>query len=242
VVSAAAVFGAALFIPPSLYTRTTTLDGIPSSDRSQAAIARVEPRLKAALALDGLSYGAPVFIRIFKDPGELEVWLRNADSGRFVLFRAYPVKCMSGNLGPKLREGDCQAPEGFYAVAPSQLNPLSRYHLSFNVGYPNDFDRHHDRTGSAIMVHGGRASIGCFAMGDGAIEEIFALAVAALRSGQEAFDCHIFPFRLTDPALSSHASSQWRPFWLNLKEGYDYFENKRLPPSVRVNNGAYAFE
>ena len=135
---------------------------VPSSARSREAVARIAPSLIRQLESRNLSYGSPVFIRIFKSERELEVWVKDDDN--YELFHTYAVAAMSGQLGPKLREGDRQAPEGFYFVPPSRMNPNSRFHLSMNLGYPNRYDRVHKRTGSALMIHGGNASIGCFAM------------------------------------------------------------------------------
>jgi murein L,D-transpeptidase YafK len=149
---------------------------------------------------------------------------------------------MSGGLGPKLRQGDRQAPEGFYYVAPANMNPNSRFHLSFNIGYPNAYDRALGRTGSAIMVHGSWFSTGCFAMTDIKIEEIYALADAALRNGQRFFRLHVFPFRMTTRNLQRHAGSEWAEFWENLKDGYDFFESTKVPPNVLVRGGKYVFQ
>jgi len=127
-------------------------------------------------------------------------------------------------------------------VTPARLNPSSRFHLSFNLGYPNEYDRAHRRTGSALMVHGGKASIGCFAMTDAKIEEIYALASAALRNGQRFFRVHCFPFRMTAGNMKKRQASEWSAFWQNLKEGYDFFEDAGAPPNVLVRDGKYAFE
>jgi len=209
-----------------------------SSERASAAEARVRPQLERELASSGLGYGAPLFVRVFKREKELELWLRGGGD-RFVLFRTYPVCTYSGSLGPKLREGDNQAPEGFYRVAMDQLNPRSQFHLSFNLGYPNAYDRAHGRTGSYLMVHGSCVSIGCYAMGDAAIEEIYSLAAAALRAGQPAFEVHAFPFRLDDAAIGAQRTSPWHAFWSELKPGYDAFERSRMPPRVRVAGKQY---
>jgi murein L,D-transpeptidase YafK len=200
---------------------------VPSSERSRAAVARVEPRLKQALAKQGLELGAPVFIRIFKQPAVLELWIEKTNS--FHLFRTYPICAFSGALGPKLKEGDRQAPEGFYFVRPEQMNPNSRYHLSFNLGYPNAFDRHHGRTGSALMVHGECASIGCYAMGNDAIEEIWTICTRAMENGQPFFRVHCFRFPLTPDNLKRHSKSSWREFWQEIKPIYDRFEETRIP-------------
>jgi murein L,D-transpeptidase YafK len=213
---------------------------VPSSSRSRQAIERARPALERDLAAAGLRLGAGLFLRIFKETSELEVWLQGRDA-RFQRFRTYPVCSFSGELGPKLQEGDGQAPEGFYWVGPRQMNPHSRFHLSFDLGYPNAYDRAHGRTGSALMVHGSCVSVGCYAMTDPGIEEIYALADAALRGGQPFFRVHVFPFPLTDEELQQRASSPWLDFWRNLQEGYTWFERERRPPDVKVEGGRYAF-
>lgn len=213
---------------------------IPTSPRADKAIAAVEPALKRAFAAQGLAYGAPIFIRIFKDSGVLEVWVES-DDRTFVNYKNYDICAFSGELGPKLKEGDNQSPEGFYFVDAGRLNPWSQFHLSFNLGFPNQYDRYHGRTGSALMVHGNCVSIGCYAMTDPSINEIYALTVAALKSGQPFIRVHAFPFRLEQEILSEYSGNQWYDFWLNLKEGYDYFQEHKRPPNVEVSNSRYAF-
>ncbi len=214
--------------------------GPPSSDRSRAAIQRVQPSLEQAFQASGLTWGAPIFIRIFKESAELEVWVEH--EGRFRLFKTYPICTFSGELGPKLQQGDEQSPEGFYFVTPGRMNPYSQFHLSFNLGYPNAFDRYHGRTGNFLMVHGDCVSIGCYAMTDAGIEEIYTLADAALRQGQPYFRVHVFPFRMSSENMAQHADSPWQEFWRNLKEGYDFFEESGSPPNVEVQSGQYVFE
>ena len=216
--------------------------GVPSSPRSKQAIERVKPDLEAALDAQGLHYGNAVFMRIFKKEKKLEVWVKSDDS--FVLFKTYDICTYgTGGLGPKLREGDRMAPEGFYFVTPGQLNPLSSYHLAFNIGYPNAYDRYHGRTGSAIMLHGSCSSIGCFAMRDHPMEEIYSLADAAFRNGQPFFRIHIFPFRMTTWRMFIYRSNPNYSFWENLREGYLFFEeNGNKPPNVKLMNGRYVFE
>ncbi|MBL4665928.1 MAG: murein L,D-transpeptidase [Sneathiella sp.] len=213
---------------------------IPTSARAERSIASVESALKEEFSTRGLKYGAPIFIRIFKDPGVLEVWVES-DDGAFVNFKNYDICTFSGNLGPKLKQGDNQSPEGFYFVNAGRLNPWSRFHLSFNLGYPNQYDRIHGRTGSALMVHGNCVSIGCYAMTDSYINEIYALTVSALKSGQPFVRVHSFPFELNPETLSKYSKNQWHPFWLNLKEGYDYFNKNKRPPNVEVLGDKYVF-
>lgn len=205
----------------------------PSSARSRAAETRVRPVLEAELAARGLDFGAAAFLRIFKQERELELWLRGSD-GAFALFKTYPICTYSGALGPKLRQGDGQAPEGFYRVPAGRLNPYSSYHLSFDLGYPNAYDRAHGRTGSLLMVHGSCVSIGCYAMGDANIEQMYTLLSAAFRAGQGEVAVHAFPFRMTEANLARAQGSAWSDFWSNLREGYDAFERTRVPPTVRV--------
>ena len=213
---------------------------VPSSTRSKEVVARVEPTLKTVLTKQGVSIGAPVFLRIFKEPATLEVWVQKNEA--FLLFRTYPIRAFSGKLGPKLKEGDGQAPEGCYAVKPVQMNPNSRFHLSFDLGYPNTFDRALGRTGSALMVHGSFVSIGCYAMGDENIEEIWTLCYRALEHGQPFFRVHCFPFPLTQANQDAHKKNPWSAFWSDLKPVYEHFENKRVPPDVTVCDGHYTIK
>jgi len=193
---------------------------------------------QALLAEKGMSEEQPVLIRIFKVESELEVW-KAKDDGRFYLFKTYPICSYSGGLGPKIQQGDRQAPEGFYLVSLDQMNPRSKYHLSFDVGFPNSYDRAYGRTGQNIMVHGDCTSSGCYAMTDAVVEEIFILAREALQAGQPAFQIQAFPFRMTAANLAAHKDDKWYDFWKNLKEGYDYFEISRLPPKVAVCEKRY---
>jgi len=219
---------------------SNTLPAVPESHRSRKAAEKVSPILSRELKVHQLKLGSPIFIRIFKESKELEVWVKKGD--RFQLLKNYPIHYFSGTLGPKLKEGDRQAPEGFYYVSASRMNPNSRFHLSFNFGYPNKYDRALGRTGSALMVHGNTVSIGCFAMTDPLIEEIYTLADQALRNGQKFFRVHIFPFRMTEENMFRHRNSEWIEFWKNLKTGYDYFEKAWSPPGVEVENKLYTFE
>jgi murein L,D-transpeptidase YafK len=211
----------------ALHAASAPLTGTPD-------LARFTERLQAA----DLRIGSPVFFRVFKREFELEVWLRHGDSYR--LFATYPVCNWSGALGPKLREGDAQAPEGFYTVDARALNPQSRWHRSFNLGYPNAFDRAHGRTGSLLMVHGGCSSVGCFAMTDPVIDEIWRLVTASLAGGQKRFHVHVFPFRMTSEAMAASTGHRSAAFWQTLKAGYDAFEIGHQVPEITVCNRRYS--
>jgi len=224
-----------------LFTSLPALSGgmVPSSAKSQDAYRRVAPKLNKALQRKGATLGDPVFIRIFKQEQQLEVWLRQGLS--YTFFKSYSICRFSGKLGPKLKEGDKQSPEGFYTVGVNQLNPNSDYHLSFNLGFPNEYDRCHNRTGSLLMIHGRCSSVGCFAMTDFRMDEIYALVESAIISGQQQIPVHIFPFKMTWVNMAIHKDSKWIDFWENLKEGYDYFEGHRTPPLVTVQDNRYHF-
>ena len=214
-------------------------------DRATKIAAKVSPRLKTELAEKKLHWGAPVYIRIFKESNELELWIRGSGKkGEYALFKNYKICYWSGELGPKLKQGDHQSPEGLYSVNAGRMNPNSRYHLSFNLGYPNAYDRAKKRTGNYLMVHGDCVSIGCYAMGDENIEEIYTLASAALKNGQKKFAVHCFPFRM-DKARMKKADvtrSQWSPFWKDLQKAYLSFETHWRPPVVSVENGRYVIK
>ena len=199
--------------------------------------------LSGRLAAHGLKLGAPIFMRVFKREFELEMWLQK--DGRFEHFATYPICRWSGTLGPKLRTGDKQAPEGVYTVGAGQLNPQSRWHRSFDLGFPNVFDRAHGRSGSFLMVHGGCSSVGCYAMTNAVIDEIWTLVEAALKGGQPRFQVQVMPFRLSEASLagaSGPAAPAAAAFWRQLKPAYDLFESSHVPPRVRVCRGQYVFE
>ena len=224
------------------YSRLSKEDYARGDLREKDVIQRMTPRMSRELEAKGLTLGSPVFIRIFKENRELELWMLHKPSQKFHHFKTWSIAAMSGELGPKLAEGDRQAPEGFYHVGRSRMKPDSRFHLAFNVGYPNAYDLAHQRTGSFLMVHGNRVSIGCFAMTDPSIEEIYTLSHMALKNGQGFFRVHIFPFHLTPDRLAKEQNNPNHTFWVNLKQGYDAFNQTHIPPNVTVKNKTYRFE
>ena len=200
---------------------------------------RARKALDLKLASNDLHLGTPAFVRIFKQEAELEVWM--TDGRQFRKLHTYPICKFSGFLGPKLKEGDKQSPEGFYAVTKKQLNPGSRHYRAFNIGFPNEYDRSHQRTGSALMVHGGCTSIGCYAMSDIGVAEIYRVVEKALNGGQQSVPVHIFPFRMSEQNLAAQPIGEWTGFWRNLKRGHDLFEESKSPPKVGVCDRRYAF-
>lgn len=226
-----------------LYLRVARARGAPQTSRLAQVKERVWSTVVTELKKSGLKPGAPVFVRIFKESNELELWVRDEIGGRYRLFKTFKVANYGGQrLGPKLKQGDCVAPEGFYHVGAKQLNPQSKFHLAFNVGYPNGLDQALKRTGDHIMVHGSDVSVGCFAMTDAQIEVIYLIVEAALRGKQDEFQVHIFPFRMTAERLEKEKESEWFAFWSNLKEGYDHFEATKVPPVVGHRGGKYVFK
>lgn len=184
---------------------------------------------------------SPILARIFKEESEMEVWKQTRD-GRYALLKTYPICRWSGALGPKRKEGDRQAPEGFYAITPGQMNPNSSYYLAFNTGFPNAYDRAWDRTGSELMVHGDCSSSGCFAMTDQQMQEIYALARESFFGGQKAFQLQAFPFRMTALKMAKHRNNPDFAFWKMLKQGYDHFNATQREPKVAVCEKRYVFD
>ena len=208
------------------------LQGKPELRLSNATLSRMK-----ALNMDRNS---PIMIRIFKEEGVMEVWKANA-SNRYALLKSYQICAWSGMLGPKTKEGDRQAPEGFYDITKAQMNPNSRYYLAFNIGYPNAYDRSLNRGGTNLMVHGACSSSGCYSMTDAQVQEIFALANDAFAGGQQAFQIQALPFRMTAENMARHKASPNIDFWKMLKVGYDQFEISHRPPVVNVCNHSYVF-
>lgn len=202
------------------------------------SLAPQSPVLTDRSMRSGATLRSPVMLRIFKLEGELEMW-RQDILGVWQLIAVYDICKFSGDLGPKLRVGDRQAPEGFYTITPWQMNPGSREFLSFDTGYPNAFDRAHKRTGSALMVHGGCSSIGCYAMQDAPMQDIYAAMRDAFRGGQREIQLHIYPFRMGTMTMAQHAGSKNMDFWRQLKVGYDLFEQRPRELDVKVSGGRY---
>ncbi|MGX9118875.1 L,D-transpeptidase family protein [Mesorhizobium sp. BHbsci] len=197
-------------------------------------------KILASMKAKGMTRTSPVMARIFKEEGKLEIW-KAKPNGRYDLVASYDICKWSGKLGPKYTEGDRQAPEGFYTVRPAQMNPRSSYHLAFNIGYPNAYDRANGRTGSHLMVHGACSSSGCYSMTDAQIEQIYAFGRDAFQGGQTEFQIQAFPFRMTAANMARYRKDPNYEFWKMLKVGYDNFEITKVPPKVDVCEKRYVF-
>jgi murein L,D-transpeptidase YafK len=184
---------------------------------------------------------APTLIRTYKKEAEFEIW-KMKSNGEYALLKTYPMCRWSGQLGPKKREGDMQVPEGFYTIAPGQMNPTSHYYLSFNVGYPNAYDRAYGRTGGNVMVHGVCSSAGCFSMTDEQVADIYAIARESFAGGQSEIQLQSYPFHMTAENLAKFRLDPNIDFWKDLKNGSDHFEVTKAEPSVMVCGKRYVFD
>jgi murein L,D-transpeptidase YafK len=205
------------------------------------AMKELSPQMLAQLQAKNMPKESPILVRIFKEESELEVWKQDT-SGRYALLKVYPICRWSGDLGPKVKEGDRQAPEGFYAITPGLMNPNSNYYLAINTGFPNAYDRANNRHGAFLMIHGDCSSRGCYAMTDEQIGEIYSLAREAFVGGQKEFQVQAYPFRMTPANLARHRNNPNLAFWKMIKEGYDHFEVSHLEPKVDVCERHYVFD
>jgi len=232
-----------LAVPLAALALSAALAGCVSSvlDPNVKASQPIPAKLVSQMTARQMKPSDPIVVRIFKEESELEIWKRTA-SGRYALLKTYPMCRWSGQLGPKKRNGDRQAPEGFYQVSANMLNPASQYYLSFNLGFPNKLEHALGYTGEALMVHGACSSSGCYAMTDDGVAEIYAVVREALRGGQTSFQVQAFPFHMTAQNMARHHDDPNMRFWQNLKEGYDILEVKRRPPVVSACGGRYVFD
>lgn len=231
-----------IFIFIAILGLSLKTDNIPKSTLSKKVVKKLTPILKKEFIKKNLKWGSEVYFRVFKKEKEFEVWVKKGNT--FSLFKTYDICYYSGGLGTKTKQGDGKSPEGFYFVKPAQLNPYSSYHLAFNIGYPNSYERQKGYTGSALMVHGECVSIGCYAMGNKNIEEIYTLLQVALEHKQPFARIHIFPFRFTSKIMNNKKVKALKSysFWKNLNEGYTFFQDKKIPPNVNAKGGKYVFD
>ncbi len=233
-----ALMAPALFAAALALSACNTDGGLPYSSKANVPLSSA---MLAEIEQKNMAKESPILVRMFKEEAELEVWKQDR-TGRYALLKTYPICRWSGDLGPKIKEGDRQAPEGFYTITPAQMNPNSQYYLSFNLGYPNAYDQAWGRTGSQLMVHGDCSSRGCYAMTDEQISEIFALGRESFFGGQQAFQVQAYPFRMTPSNMAKHRNNPNYAFWKMLKRGNDHFDVTRLEPKVDVCEKRYVFD
>jgi murein L,D-transpeptidase YafK len=205
------------------------------------AMKELSPEMLGTLEQKNMPKDSPILVRIFKEESELEVWKQDT-SGRFELLKTYPICRWSGELGPKVKEGDRQAPEGFYTITPGLMNPNSNYYLAINMGFPNAYDKANNYSGAFLMIHGDCSSRGCYAMTDEQIGEIYSLARESFLGGQKSFQIQAYPFRMTAANLARHRTNPNMAFWKMLKQGNDHFEVTHLEPKVDVCDKHYVFD
>ena len=220
----------------------------PIDPTDRVAVARQEHggAIEAKFHVVAVEYPGEIYLRWLKREALLELWGRNRGR-RFRLVATYPILASSGEPGPKRREGDRQVPEGFYEI--DRFNPMSTYHLSLGLNYPNASDlvfSDREQPGSDIFIHGSNVSIGCAPLGDDAIEEVYLAALDAHASGQTQIEVHIFPARMTGPAWEQFAANEitrrpeLAPFWAQLQPAFDFFEQRRALPTITVaGDGRY---
>jgi murein L,D-transpeptidase YafK len=226
-----------LIIALSVFAFKTSL---PDSKLAKSVRLKVWSRLRSELNEKKLKPGNALYIRIFKQENDMEIWEKDVEKYRF--FKRFNFCFFSGGLGPKTREGDRKSPEGFYVIRPWQLNPASRYYLAINIDYPNRIEQAKGWTGDAIMIHGHCASDGCYAMTNDGIEEIYTLVYEAFDGGQQAMHLDIFPFRMDDLHMKKYAKSSVISFWKNIKPGFDLFQKNHIPSDAGINGREYKFK
>ena len=207
----------------------------------EKATKELSPELLSLLHQRKMPKHSPIILRIFKEEAELEVWKQDT-TGHFQILKIYPICRWSGDLGPKLHEGDRQTPEGFYTITSELINPNSNFYLAINTGFPNAFDKANNRDGTFLMIHGDCSSSGCYAMTDEQIGEIYSLARDTFPGGQPSFQVQAYPFRMTPANLARHRTNPHMAFWKMLKIGNDHFEATHIQPEVQVCNRRYVFD
>lgn len=206
-------------------------------DREATARSNTSGRIDTRLAELECTKRYSVFLLISKQERTLEAWVKKGTGSKYVLFRSFPVLAASGKLGPKRREGDKQVPEGFYNI--DTYNPKSNFHLSMRVNYPNAADRvlsDQQHPGSDIYLHGGRKSIGCVAIGDPGIEELYTLCRSATNSTSIQVLIVPFGFESKDRAKLPREFAQHKRLWAEIEAIYRYFRATHGIPEVVIDS------
>ncbi len=222
-----------LFVPTIAHAK-----GPDKSWRPESVAAR-EADLAQAYQARGLKLGSPVFLRVYKQTSEMELWVQQG--ARYVLYKTYGICRWSGGLGPKFYEGDRQSPEGLYRITTSDLIVNQRWDRAMNINYPNTFDRVNGRSGSSILIHGGCGSIGCFAIQNQNVEEVYGAVRAALHNGQAYIPVLALPFRFSALAPAKEDTLNMNVFWGDLRRADLLFERDKLPPIAWICDGRYYF-
>ncbi|RZL00224.1 MAG: hypothetical protein EOO89_30615 [Pedobacter sp.] len=188
------------------------------------------PDLEKKIIGAGFGSEFSMFITAYKQEGLLDIWLKNKKNKEYTLFKSYKFCEHSGTLGPKFREGDLQTPEGFYYI--NVFNPLSSFHLSLGINYPNPTDvlrSGKEPPGTDIYIHGNCVTVGCIPLTDDLIKEVYVLGVEAKNNGQEKIPVYIYPFKMSEENYKKFIVSYpaHTKFWASLKEEYARFNKQR---------------
>ncbi len=226
-----------------LFAQTSFINIQKSTGKIFDVFSKVEDSLKRQFAEKKLQWPPnELYIRSFKYDRQLEVWVKNEDKETFKLFKSYKVCMQSGSMGPKRFEGDYQIPEGFYYI--NEFNPNSNYHLALGLNYPNASDKILSDSlhpGKGIYIHGNCVSTGCIAISDAPIEELYLLTTYAKENGQNFIPVHVFPVKYNVKksfeylAKATKENQPLQRFAINLKEAFDYFEEKKKLPVILIN-------
>ncbi|WP_443938044.1 L,D-transpeptidase family protein [Pedobacter sp. MW01-1-1] len=213
-------------------------------ERVRTAYSEKWDELQKSLTKQNFIAPFSLLINAYKAEGKLEIWLKNNTDKKYSLFRTYDFCEHSGTLGPKIKEGDLQTPEGFYSI--NVFNPMSSFYLSLGIDYPNAVDLvrtgKNQSPGSDIYIHGDCVTVGCIPLTDEKIKEMYVLAVEARNGGQEKIPVQIFPFKMTSANMKKYADDypSLTNFWKTLEPGYAYFEKHKIPAVILKSNGAYS--
>lgn len=178
----------------------------------------VQQKLRS-LSLDTASI--EVQLRGYKTEKQLEIRVRKQGNSSWTTYATFDICAASGGLGPKIKQGDLQVPEGLYFI--DRFNPVSAFHLSLGISYPNAQDKKRSAgqaPGGDIFIHGECASIGCLAMTNPVIEEIYLLCIWAKTAGQKQIPVQLYPFQMSDSKLNTQSKSPWFEFWKSLQMSY----------------------
>lgn len=187
----------------------------------------------------GGEMGDKVLIRIFKEEMKLELWM--SITGEYKLLKTYPLKNFTGELGPKLSLRDRQAPEGYYSITINSIVREDDTFIKMDIGFPNKYDREHNITSGYASIHNPEIDEDGFILTNDNISEIYNVVEAALLNGYKSIYVYIYPFVMNRENIDKYSNSQWRDFWLNIKEGYDFFNQYHRTPKIEIREGRYIF-
>jgi len=225
---------------PALAVLLAASLSVPAGDRVADARAKFETRLRILASEKHLAYPfGSLIIRAFKREKAMELWAADEPNQPHIRLRRYMIAAWSGELGPKRREGDGQVPEGLYEI--DRFNPSSQFHLSMRLNYPNASDRvfaDKDNPGTDIYIHGSDVSIGCMAMTDRVIEELYLACYESSTASNRRVQVLVLPYKGKAPA--GMWPGEMVSLWEQLFAISNRFDETHVLPRVRITaDGAY---